>query len=422
MFEDTKFGEHRVSGTQFLFAKPTPNSLTQGESDLHTSIHRVDPHTIYAPASDTATAQAAQNNGSQGHRIDEYDLVGGAPVSSGWPWFGTARISNYYRSFEVQGRESDIRFGQAALELRNRKIFFQGIRSLRMGSHVFQNVDQFLYLDRENDGIASSNVVPNPTIYDPNPPLTQYISAIGDDLSDIGEHACDLLHRSIGLTGIPHRGTPPITNPWGEPYIGETPLRPELQGFVASLWGLPIIEYKNREFAIQGFEDSKIEPDPFNFRLRMRVIRLNPNTPIQGFESAEYGVPALTHGVRELSVNGFQDDEIGYHGIRGSNTVAPDGIFEEVFGDVNQVVPGTITPYAPDYGVVSRPSIHRGMHAIGFEDSVIGEASVGRVIYLYGFPPVGFDGPVLTDVNGCNNRTIVPLPIQSTTVIGVPSF
>lgn len=42
------------------------------------------------------------------------------------------------------------------------------------------------------------------------------------------------------------------------------------------------------------------------------------------------------------------------------------------------------------------------------------------MIYVFGMPPIGFDGPSVTDPFGCTTRVVSPLPVLSQESVPLP--
>jgi len=53
----------------------------------------------------------------------------------------------------------------------------------------------------------------------------------------------------------------------------------------------------------------------------------------------------------------------------------------------------------------------------GEDVSLIGTPRMALSVIISGMPPVGFDGPYVTDMTGCNNRVVVVLPIAAPSIL-----
>lgn len=421
-------GEPTFLFTQFAYPYGVPwpragnpgSDGSIGESDLiaHETMPRLSPHTIYAPSSDQATAQARLNHPANNpHAIDAFVFVSDNR-------FGDPIISNYYREIgpvPVHGSPPySSRFGNPALDLGLKYVYPYPIRSLRTGLPVLFNVPQ--YITFEWYGGWLSEEIPEPDV---DHAVIRYMpSPAGLDATLWGGHNVELLNREVAPAGIPHRGNPQqdLTNPWGVPLVGY-PRVYTIGGLDATLWSLVHrVEHRVRSVYPAGwdsFEDTQWRLSDWSDRMRVR--RTNPPGGIVGIAPTNgVGVPGVSHYTRTVFGRGPSGYASGWHAVTATAAVAPFGWDSLEVGDIDEWEAGKIKPYGDDLSSMGTPRLIHPLYPAGVYDHAVGDPRVGSSLRLMGIPTIGFDGPSVTDEFGCNTRVVTPLPVLSQQVVSQP--
>ena len=421
-------GTPTVIFTQFAYPHgiPWPRAGNEnadgsmGESDLqaHEAKPTLFPHTIYAPASDQATAQAVRNHPPNNpHAIDTYVFVSGNH-------FGDPVVSNYYREIgpvPVHGTPPySSRFGNPALELGLKYVYPYPIRSLRTGLPVLLNVPQ--YITFEWYGGWLSEEIPEPNIAHA---IVRYMpSPAGLDATEWGTHNVELFNREVALTGIPHRGNPQqdLTNPWGVPLVG-FPRVYALDGFDATLWSfVHRVEHKIRNVYPAGWDSfADTQWGLSDWSDRMRVRRTNPPGGIAGIASTTgVGVPDVSHFTRTIVGRGISGYNAGTHAVTAQATLVPDGWDSLEVGDIDRWEADKIKPHGDDLSTMGTPRMMHTLSPAGVSDIVFNAPRIAVPAYPLGIPAIAFAGPTVFDLWGCNNRVVTALPVVTSQTVPQP--
>lgn len=416
IFTLDQVGIPSVSGTQYCY----PESFI--ESDKYWGAVRLSPHTIYAPSADQATQQAKDNHPLNiPHKIGELE----SPLSN-WPIFGGATIANKNRTIgpvPTHRLEEDevtpalhTRYGIPDIQLKNRRILAQSVRPGRFGFATILGGQQRIDLNDPSVGIAP---LPIPTAHGIDPSIISspviYPEGFAPDIPPVPR--VDLFNRVITPQGIPHRGNPEqdLTNPWGTALVGY-PRVYTIGGGVLTLWGTARVEHRIRTVYAQGHDSlSLLDYTLGGFADRMRVSRRNPPGGIVGIPPGTMGAAVVTYGTRTVGATSVRGYASGAHSL--AITIQPSGWLDTVFGDIDRWEAGTIKPYGPDMSSLGKPRMVHTLRPSGEDVSLLGSPRMARSVIIAGMPPVGFDGPYITDMTGCNNRIVVVLPIAAPTFI-----
>lgn len=411
-----KFGEPLVSGTQWMYPESLPSADFAGLSFV--AQPQVSPHTIYAPFGDRATTQARENNPASGvpHVIGLPGGDGRWSSDTGWPWFGLPDVSTSPRYLVPEvANQSYPRFGVSVVEHRLRYLRPVAIRGPRFGPVTILNVPQFVGFDEDTPGYLAGSEV-GAHVVSRSPANPQVISGIGADLSEYGDHLVELQNREIAPEGIVHRGNPQqgLTNPWGDALVGY-PREYELGLGSQTLWGTLVIEYLNRQVWPAGWESLTLIDDSLNdFRYRMRVTRRNPVNSTSGIATTTgVGTPTISFRVRDMIVNAIWPGYVGMPRIGMS--ITPVGWDSLEVGDIDEWVAGTVKAHGDEMFSPGYPRLGRGVQPASIDDGAFGDTRPGWLVSMAGMPPVGFDGPSITDEYGCSRRVVTTWPIQAPT-------
>ena len=438
-FNLDQVGQPSLNATQYLYPKtlPWPNNpntpiSSSDENWVWAYRPRVTPHTIYAPSGDQATWQAQENNpGHAGDKIDGSYPPSGGSLGLGWPWFGRPDVSNQHRvvgpvpnhnSGDPPGLSPTVRFGNQTFTLSRQYVYPTPIRSLRFGLIMFLGVPQYVNLDSSHNGIAPLNDFGQHTVVPPPVVVTPEAKPFGFVATMWGTHRVELFNREVTPTGIPHRGNPQqnLTNPWGVPLVG-FPRVYNWGGYDLTLWGTTWVSNYTRSFEFQGWLSSTLPDDDLgSFADRMRVSQRNVPGGLAGIPpSNAFGNAVVGNGIRTIIGRGIAALEAGLPRI--TMLVVVTGWDSALFGDIDEWEAGKIKPYGPDMSEYGIPRMARGIWVPGYNGGYIPNPAVARPIYVSGLPPIGFDGPSVTDEFGCNTRVITPLPVLSIQTTPTPN-
>lgn len=397
-----RFGEALVSGAQYVFAEAIPRSDL---FVLQLGAPQCSPYTIYAPSGDRATAQARANH-----------PIGDPPNAIGPEQFGEPEVSGMPR-YVVPGalNSTHPRFGNTAVALRLRYLRPPAIRGPRFGPVIILNVPQFIGFDEDTPGYLGGSAVGDIVVSRP-PANPQTVIGIGEDLSQYGDTHVDLKNREIAPEGIVHRGNPEqgFTNPWGDALVGY-PREYVLSLDSQTLWGTLVIEYLNRQVWPTGWDSLTLIDDSLNdFRYRMRVTRRNPVNTASGIATTTgVGTPMVSFSVRTLTVMPIWP---GYTGMASvAMTVTPAGWDSFEAGDIDEWVAGTVKAHGDEMFAPGYPRLGHGVQPASISDGAQGSTRFAWRVQVSGMPPVGFDGPSVTDEHGCSRRVVTTWPIQAPT-------
>jgi hypothetical protein len=428
IFNMDQVGIPLLVATQYLYPKSVPayqagTGVGTGSSDLNRAKPRVSPHTIYAPSSDQATQQAVTNHsgerGDRGHLVDD-DLKNPYSKDYGWPFFGFPEVANKNRSIGPIGVyvvSNPVFPTLPTIDLFNRRILPTSIRPSRFGHADLGGGVRRIRL--EFFGISTENFEGRPTVaFPPAPPSTPVARPIGIPGTEYGVTNIELFNREITPQGIPHRGNPEAlqTNPWGVPLVGY-PVLYVIGGYSFTLWGTARVEHRIRTLFAEGHDSCTLRTyDVGSFDDRMRVTRRNPYNGLLGIAPLPVPAPVVTHGIRTVYARGPYGYVGGAPSVRAAATIAPAGWDSLVVGDVDRWESGKIKPYGSELSTLGTPRMVHTLRPSGIPESVPSNPRMARLITAYGMPPIGFDGPSLTDLIGCNNRVVVVLPIIQPTI------
>lgn len=426
-FNLDQFGTPTLVYTQYILPKiiPWPNREPPESSSDQNWVWAqrpcVSPHTIYAPSSDQATAQARDNHPPNTPRVIDHHLsvsYGQWSRDGGWPFFGRPDISNQYRTIgpvpTYHGWSPTSRIGEHELTLRRRFVYPNPIMSLRMGTVSLWGVTQFVDLNAFNDGIPPLNSF-GETAAAP-PPLPPFASPSGFVATLWGTHRVELFIRTVAPQGVPHRGNPQqgLTNPWGLPLVG-FPRVYQWGGYVLTLWGNAWVSHKNRELPVEGWNSLSLEDEDLgSFADRMRVHRRNPSDGIIGIgPDSAVGDHTVTHFARTVLGRGISGYNSGGHIVKTTSAILPAGWDSLEVGDIDRWEAGKIKPHGDDLSIMGTPRMLSPLRPSGPTAGAAGVPRIGVPLYPLGIPDIGFAGPSVSNPFGCTNRVVTPLPILS---------
>lgn len=401
-----KIGRLLISGAQWVY--------TEWLTEAVVGRPQMSPYTIYAPLGEEATDQARAN-----HPADP-ELIDGVRNK---PWFGHPMVSTSPRFLVPSNANtaSDYlpfpKYGTHSVELRRRFIYPSPIRAGRLGVIRILGIPQYVGFNEDVPGFVSADVVSMPIVSRP-PPNPWPVDLEGDVLGAFGEARVDLFDREVAPTGIPHRNNPQISpgdNPWGTAMVGY-PRQYTLTAGETTVWGTHIIEYLHRQVWPEGWESLTLANDSLNeFRFRMRVTRRNPVNTTSGIgPSTGVGAPTISFRVRDMIVNAIWPGYVGMSRIGMS--ITPAGWDSLEVGDIDEWEAGTVKPHGDEMFASGTPRTGRGVQPPSIDDGALGSARTAWLVHMAGMPPVGFDGPAITDEYGCSRRVVVAWPIQ------IPTF
>lgn len=272
---------------------------------------RVSPHTIWAPVG--APSQAIDNHPSPEvlHYVDQI------PARGRWKkGIGNPSVALQHRAIQQFFDPETWRLpgcGTPAVQLRRNYITPTGFRAQRMGWHEIPGLrilEQFESEDQADFGAARVEHVV--TV---GPLLVQQLDAL-----EVGAPQIELLHRVVSAQGYEamRMGN---AKPGDTPYMWQGlrvgPLMPTIpEGVEADLHGEQWISHRVRELHAEGFDDFRSEYQLERFEQRMRVTRRTAHTipPARQIFAA---------GVHSAVASGTPDIRPGIHFIR------PDGNAEQ---------------------------------------------------------------------------------------------
>lgn len=413
IFEDGLLGEPTLPYTQSVYP------IGRGSTISVSHQARLTPLNIYAPHGDQAPPGYTPAN-PLAHVIRSEAV------------FGSPAVTNQHRSIgPIPARGDDPtngfdyypKWGSATFTLRRRYVAPNGIRSLRFGQIIFLNVPQYVNLDDEpnHQGIAPStqwgaNAIGYPPV---QPSLHRPVYPVGFSATLWDTHRVELLHRTIPVSGIPHRGNPESpppynTNPWGIALVGY-PRRYTIGMGVQTLWGNNLIEFKNRPVYPVGWNNCSLEDGNFDdYRFPMRVIRRNPLVrPAHMGDVTVFGTCTVSHHTRTVYSRGIDSYNSGSHSVKASSTIGAQGWESLLIGDIDRWEAGKIKPHGDDLSIMGTPRMLNPLRPSGPADGAAGAPRIGVPLYPLGIPEIGFAGPSVSNPFGCTNRVVTPLPVLS---------
>lgn len=446
------FGFPTMIGAQYAYPESLPRSdgpvipgtdIVEGDSDAFWTKNknlgyewpRLSPHTVYAPFGTSKTAQAVDNNPP--YPEPEYHVIDGKMAAgyaeSRHPFFGATWISLKHRTIGPipNHQPASSRLGpssvvsqEATVIHRQRWLFPEGIRSLRFGRVVFWGVPQYVNLDADNNGVPPGDTyikLPNGGLVPPNnhtvffkPEFHRTLPVPGTNMLVVGQHEVQNFHREVLPSGIVHRGNPQqgFTSPWGVPLVG-FPREYVVGGDDHTLWGDAWFSHYTRYVGAEGWRSSTLEDYPisgFNDRMRVRLLPSTVRNPSVG-DSLQFGTAMVDFAHRAVIAHGFSGYNAGRPVLTSSCVLLPSGWESSEFGDIDKWEAGKLKPHGDDLSAVGTPKLRHPVRPSSFHDGEVGQARVGALIYVTGLPPIGFDGPSVTDPFGCSTRVVTPLPV-----------
>lgn len=396
---DDYVGIPTIIGTRWLYPQRIPAIDGKGESDIFASMPRLSPHTIYAPGATEATQQAKDNHpGPAPHIIDAAMWL--APPYH----FGVHRIEHKNRTvYQTNPFATGETFGTAVVTLRKRYIYPSPVRAFRAGIASLNGAQELLDTSAGDTSSFGAHLVkfaiePTPAVY-----------PVGIAPLVIANPDITPKNRNVYPTSA-------TSDLWGVPMMGYT-RRPEIQGYVATLWGTARVEHRIRYVFPVGYETFASSDTLSGFNDRMRVTLRNPAVRPVGFQATSFGVAMASQRNRTIAPYGFDSAVLGvYNHAAGSSRITPTGIDSVVFGDIDRWESGKIKAHGDDSSVFGTARIDRRMYVVGLSSAAYGSPRAAMAISPTGMPEVGFAGPVLTDQFGCNNRMLSVPSIQPGTV------
>ena len=391
-----QFGTPVMIAPQYAYPKMIPDFLG-GDSDReeHKSKHAVNPHTIYAPSSDQATDQARNNHPPNNpHVIDAF--VG--------PKFGVPTISNYYREVRPTGLEFS-QFGEPSVNLRKRYVYPNTWRSSRFGLAVIPFTPQEINLETYgwNSNVFGEHVVGPPPYFGP-----QYVYPTWITSTLFGNSEIQFKNRTVYPSSV-------TSNIWGLTGVYRTPLRYQMQGFIATQWGTARVEHKIRNVYPEGFDSFSSGPDLEHFADRMRVYGRLTMPAVQGIPSTlAFGTPLVSLSLRTVVAWGIAPRAFGRAQL--NQLIYPSGWDSAEYGDIDRWEADKIKAHGDDMSTVGYPRLLHPLYVSAILSSEYGTPNVVSAISPTGIAPPTFAGPTLVDIYGCNNRFISPHPILPPTM------
>ena len=313
-FKSEKFGDTRVTANSiriesgiFILGVGTPTVWMKRQYISPTGINnlidesrvgkpRMSPHTIYAPMGEEATNQARNN----------HPVANPVPVNAGVK-FGAVTITNQHRYIVLTGKDGQtldgLQMGVPSIELQKRYISPRGWKGGNFGWHIIPNAPQTIeqYWEDEQDSLQvfGTTTISHPvnttqTIVAPSILSQEFGDMdIQNFVRTIRPDTFDALRMGQSLGG---------DNPfmWQGLRIGEL-VSGEYGGDDHAKFGTTWISHKVRGIEAQGFDALKMENEVSDFKKRMTVTRtpkpvIKTNVAIQGFDTAQIGIPKLKHG------------------------------------------------------------------------------------------------------------------------------
>lgn len=293
------------------------------------------------------------------------------------------------------------------VQLKKRYIYPDGLRSLRIGYARLLNVPQFV--DLIYDGIPAKSVG-TPSVARPVIPYTGDYTAYPSDIAPkgFGGTVIELFHRQVYPSGT-------VMSKYGTGMVGTTRWRAILP-FENTRYGTQRVEFLIRTIEPVGeletlFND---EDDIGHFPRRTYVTRRagegNQSGP-SGIAPPGFGAVTIASGSRAITPLGINASGVPRPRVSQPRSIAVLGWGGEVFGRADHWQ-GDLIPYSIGPEEFGLASTGLSVSPLGIDSlAVMGETGATRRIRTYGFPPVGFHGPLLLDDEGRNLQFIVPLPV-----------
>ena len=295
-------GEPRVwIKTQFIHATGIDNSI----DDKKIGKPRLSPHTIYAPSSDMATAQAIRN-----HPLRQAHIINSMAV------FGVADVANQHRHIYHNNRLNAHQgvmsvFGRASIEHKQKTISPVGFRGGYFGWHSIPFVPQTI----EQYGDDHHTTFGQTAIAIANYDTKQYIRPQGLLALSTGLTAISHFHRHIypqgklmSRLGLSKSGDTPFM--WQGLRIGERVLG-SYGGFDSQVFGNAFVSNYIRQLDVQGFDSFTSQYDLANFKGRLRVLRKTVSKPKNtqiirqsSWQSSQISVPNSKNKVHYIRPDG----------------------------------------------------------------------------------------------------------------------
>lgn len=457
------FGFPTMVGTQYAYPQSLPRSdgptipgtdIVEGDSDefwtknknLGYEWPRLSPHHVYGPRGDRAAVKYVENNPP--YPEPEYHVVDGVLpagfANSRHPFFGATWVSLKNRIIGPpvpdHGNPNSDRLSpssvvstDAAVVLKQRRVYPEGIRSMRFGRVVFWGVAQYVNLDADNNGVPPGDTyikLPNGGLVPPNnhtvffkPEFHRTLPVPGTNMLVVGQHEVQNFNREVYPQGIVHRGNPQqgFTSPWGLPLVG-FPREYVIGGDDHTLWGDAWVSHYTRTVAAEGWRASTLEDYPisgFNDRMRVRYLPKRAAGAGAG-DTLRVGTAMVDFAQRSVIAHGFSGYNAGKPVFSSSCSVYPSGWDSSEYGNIDRWEAGKIKPHGDDLSSVGTPKLLHPVRPSSFYDGEVSSPAFGVLVYVYGMPPIGFDGPSVTDPFGCSSRVVSPLPVLSQAFVPSP--
>lgn len=457
------FGRHRITANQIypksiledsLFSIP---SLTRARTiyaraiDAEKTIFgkaRLSPFYIWAPSADAWPfgTEPETRGGPIGRGSPptwNSDPPGrGWDGSSSFPWFGLPDVTHRHRRIQAGattpedvphrdfGRVGNSKyFGHHYIENAVREIAPRGFNSWREGFPTVGGGIGYIELEKwdYHDGIANKQVFGKHRVWRHEAPRDPRLRAEGLDALTVGGHTIELQNRTVYPRGISHTGNPQqpgSLNPFGTPTIGWPRVFEGFGGFDSAAIGDHTVQNWIRYLHLEGWNSSSLEDENFDdFARPMRVTRIDPPTDALipwGHESSVVGAPAVSttdQGVRAYGIGSMPPPAPR---VRGRIYLAAQGFGDTLFGDVRQVIPGTVQ--AIGVPPTSEPSatLARRVRPTGALTQHIGRPATALHLQPVSIDAPAIDKHVVHNPLNCDLLVLPAVTIPSPQYIGAP--
>lgn len=296
---------------------------------------------------------------------------------------------------------------QPRVQLKKRYVYPDGIRSLRIGFARFLNVPQFVDLFTYGVNGASYG---RPTVSRPVIPYTGPYTAYPDGIAPkgFGTTRVENQHRTVYPSGF-------LASLYGTGMIGTTRWH-ALNGFEATRYGTHRVEFLNRTIEPLGEVETLFNDDDdighFPYRTYLTNRLAAGQYTASGIPPGGFGGIGITFNLRQVSPTGINASGVPRPRLAQPHAIAPLGWGGEAFGRTARWSPGELIPYSVDPVGFGQAHLATGVFPTGLDaGSIMTGGAFVRPIRVWGFPPVGFDGPLIYDDAGRNLRFVTPLPI-----------
>lgn len=410
--DETVFGTATVIGARFLLpvGLPAPDDPASAQPKPKP---RVDPYHIYA--TNAAPQGYAQNNGGNWELIDaRFEAPPLSPYGAR-PFFGLAWVSNQRRAVSAAG-SSFSAVGEPTLDLRNRRIYLDGIKSLRMGYPLFPHDETIEQWGSAEDGASFGSTALQLR--------NRSVLPSGVAPAAVGGGSVEHFNREVKPTGWDSfRMSAPV--PYDDKNFGPLstnvgPPRPRLPvGFDATIYGDAFISNWVRTIEPAGFETFVEGYTPGAFNDRMRVTQRRYLRPAGIVNQDTIGLPMVAARDRTVSsagrivAGGVPAPSVRYQSIIA---LASYGFDASTVGVPAKWQAGDpVAPYGADMLQPGYPRIDRVVRTAGYEAALFGSAAVGPHLVPSGFDASAFGLATMAYADGaefvCGQRPrAIPAP------------